>query len=77
MGTMMTTLLLAYSGGYIGLLMVFMAQGTPIINILNLKYVSSEILHTLVGSFGLITVAPFTAVASGILLAERNTENEI
>ncbi|UZT05673.1 MULTISPECIES: YibE/F family protein [Clostridium] len=76
MGTMMTTLLLAYSGGYIGLLMVFMAQGTPIINILNLKYVSSEILHTLVGSFGLITVAPFTAVASGILLAERNTENE-
>lgn len=76
MGTMMTTLLLAYSGGYIGLLMVFMAQGTPIINILNLKYVSSEILHTLVGSFGLITVAPFTAIASGILLAERNNENE-
>ncbi|MGY5214590.1 YibE/F family protein [Clostridium butyricum] len=74
MGTMMTTLLLAYSGGYIGLLMVFMAQGTPIINILNLKYVSSEILHTLVGSFGLITVAPFTAVASGILLAERNVQ---
>ncbi|MDU5176615.1 YibE/F family protein, partial [Clostridium sp.] len=55
-------------------LMVFMAQGTPIINILNLKYVSSEILHTLVGSFGLITVAPFTAIASGILLAERNVQ---
>ncbi|MFR1379636.1 MAG: YibE/F family protein [Clostridium neonatale] len=71
MGTMMTTLLLAYSGGYIGLLMVFMAQGTPIINILNLKYVSSEILHTLIGSFGLITVAPFTAIASGLLLANR------
>ena len=74
MGTMMTTLLLAYSGGYIGLLMVFMAQGTPIINILNLKYVSSEILHTLIGSFGLITVAPFTAIASGILLARNEDE---
>lgn len=71
MGTMMTTLLLAYSGGYIGLLMVFMAQGTPIINILNLKYVSSEILHTLIGSFGLVTVAPFTALASGILLGSK------
>lgn len=70
MGTMMTTLLLAYSGGFIGLLMVFMAQGTPIINILNLKYVSSEILHTLIGSFGLITVAPFTAIASGVLLGK-------
>lgn len=74
MGTMMTTLLLAYSGGYIGLLMVFMAQGTPIINILNLKYVSAEILHTLIGSFGLITVAPFTAVASGMLLARKSSD---
>ena len=27
MGTMTTTLLFAYSGGYIALLMVFMAQG--------------------------------------------------
>lgn len=76
MGTMMTTLLLAYSGGYIGLLMVFMAQGTPIINILNLKYVSSEILHTLIGSFGLVTVAPFTALASGFLLgSKRESQN--
>lgn len=77
MGTMMTTLLLAYLGGYIGLLMVFMAQGTPIINILNLKYVSSEILHTLIGSFGLITVAPFTAIASGLLLANREKKTII
>lgn len=71
MGTMTTTLLLAYSGGYIALLMVFMAQGTPIDNILNYKYVSAEIIDTLVGSFGLITVAPFTALTSGWLLAGR------
>lgn len=68
MGTMTTTLLLAYSGGYIALLMVFMAQGTPLLNILNLKYVSSEILHTIIGSFGLVTVAPFTAITSGLLM---------
>jgi uncharacterized membrane protein len=74
MGTMTTTLLLAYSGGYIGLLMVFMAQGTPLINILNLKYVSSEILHTLIGSFGLVTVAPFTAITSGLLLGAKHTK---
>jgi uncharacterized membrane protein len=77
MGTMMTTLLLAYSGGYIGLIMVFRAQGTPIINILNLKYVSSEILHTLIGSFGLITVAPFTALASGLLLGAKSRKSKI
>ncbi|MCT4603448.1 MAG: YibE/F family protein [Marinifilum sp.] len=61
-GTMTTTLLLAYSGGFSALLMVFIAQGTPMINILNLNYVSGEILHTLVGSFGLVLVAPFTAI---------------
>lgn len=68
MGTMSTTLLLAYSGGYLALLMVFMAQGTPIYNILNYKDVASEILHTIVGSFGLVAVAPFTALMSGLLL---------
>ena len=72
LGTMTTTLLLAYSGGYIALLMVFMAQGTPINNILNYKYVSSEILDTIVGSIGLAAVAPFTALTSGILLTVKN-----
>lgn len=74
MGTMTTTLLLAYSGGYVALLMVFMAQGTPIINILNYKYVTAEIIHTLVGSFGLVLAAPLTAVASGIFLAGRSNK---
>ncbi|NCB92673.1 MAG: YibE/F family protein [Clostridia bacterium] len=72
MGTMTTTLLLAYSGGYVSLLMVFMAQGTPIDHILNYKYVASEVLDTIVGSFGLVTVAPFTAVVAGILLTRKN-----
>ena len=71
MGTMTTTLLLAYSGGYITLLMVFMAQGTPIDHILNYKYVAAEVLDTVVGSFGLVTVAPFTALVAGILLTHR------
>lgn len=76
MGTMTTTLLLAYSGGYIALLMVFMAQGTPIYNILNYKYVASEIIDTIVGSFGLVTVAPFTALTSGILLTYKTKHKD-
>lgn len=77
MGTMTTTLLLAYSGGYIALLMTFMAQGTPIDNILNYKYVSAEILDTVVGSFGLVTVAPFTALTSGLLLTRKKYKDRI
>ncbi len=74
LGTMTTTLLLAYTGGYMAQLMVFIAQGTPIVNILNLKFISAEILHTIVGSFGLVTVAPLTAVASGWLLAGQGAK---
>lgn len=75
MGTMTTTLLLAYSGGFIALLMVFTAQGTPIEVLLNYKFVSAELLHTLIGSFGLVTVAPFTAICGGILLTRRAGQN--
>ena len=76
MGTMTTTLLLAYSGGCMAQLMVFMAQGTPILNILNYKYVASEILQTLVGSFALVTVAPFTAVTAGLLLTKHPAHSD-
>jgi uncharacterized membrane protein len=64
---MTTTLLLAYSGSYSGVLMVMMAQGVPMANILNLSYISAEILHTLVGSFGLVLTAPLTAVIGGLV----------
>ena len=76
MGTMTTTLLLAYSGGYITSLMVYMAQGTPIDHILNYKYVAAEILDTVVGSLGLVTVAPFTALAAGLILTGKRRKQE-
>lgn len=76
MGTMTTTLLLAYSGGYIALLMVFMAQGTPLINILNYKHVAAEMIHTVIGSFGLVTVAPFTALCAGVFLTHKKQATE-
>jgi len=71
-GTMTTTLLLAYSASYITMLMVFMGQGIPMVNILNLNYVAAELLHTLVGSFGLVTVAPFTAVIGAFLYTRHS-----
>ena len=51
--------------------MVFMAQGTPITNILSYKYVAAEIADTMVGSFGLVSVAPFTALSAGLLLGKK------
>ena len=72
MGTISTTLLLAYTGSCIAMLMVFTAQGTPLINILNYKYVAAEIVHTVAGSIGLTAVAPLTAVLGGMLLTHKH-----
>jgi uncharacterized membrane protein len=74
-GTMTTTLLLAYSGGFVTLLMAFMAQGIPLDTTFNFIYVAAEVLKTLVGSFGLVTVAPFTALAGGLLLTSRESSS--
>lgn len=71
MGTITTTLLLAYSGSCIAQLMVFMAQGTPLDCILNYKYIAAELIHTVAGSFGIVAVAPVTALAAGFLLAGK------
>lgn len=65
--TMVTTLLMAYISEYMALLMVLFSKGIPPFQIANLNYISAEILKTVVGSFGLITVAPFTAVVGGLV----------
>jgi uncharacterized membrane protein len=75
-GTMTTTLLLAYSGGYMTLLMVFMAQGVPPANLFNLNYVAAEVLNTLAGSFGLVTAAPFTALVGAFVYVRPKGQDE-
>lgn len=64
-GTMTTTLLLAYSGGYLTLLMLFMEKGSSIERMVNLKIVAAEIMRTLIGSIGLVLIAPITAIIGG------------
>ncbi len=71
-GTMTTTLLLAYSGGYLTMLMLFVSKGTTFARMLNFKMVAAEIFRTLVGSVGLVLVAPITAVIAGFILCGVN-----
>ncbi len=68
-GTMTTTLLLAYAGGYLTLLMSFTAQGVSWVDFLNHPHVAAETVKTLIGSFALVTVAPFTALAGSLIYA--------
>ena len=68
-GTQTSTLLLAYLSSYLVPFMVYMAQSTPIMNILLSKEIASAIAETVIGCTGLVAVAPLSALAAGILLA--------
>ena len=76
-GTMTTTLLLAYSGGYLTLLMMFSVQGTHITDILNNPLVAAETVKTLIGSFSLVLVAPLTAVTSGWIFTKFQKKDKL
>lgn len=68
MGTMTNTLILAYTGSSIPLLLLFMAHETSLVKILNLDVIATEIIRSLTGSIGLVVAIPLTAAITSILL---------
>ena len=67
MGTMSNTLILAYVGTSIPLMLLFLAYDVPLIDILNRDMVASEVVRSLAGSIGLFLTVPLTALASGVV----------
>ncbi|WP_034327595.1 YibE/F family protein [Alkaliphilus transvaalensis] len=76
MGTMSNTLILAYAGSAIPLLLLFMAYEINMVEIVNLDVIATEIVRAIAGSIGLILTIPITTLASGILL-EKIKEKKI
>ena len=70
-GTQITTLLLAYMGSYLTLMMVYMAQATPTFNIFTSKAIAAEIAQTLAGAFGIVLVTPLTALIGMVLFTRK------
>lgn len=80
MGTMANTLILAYTGSSIPLLLVFTAYGEDFTKIINLDIIATEIIRSLAGSIGLVLCIPLTALATVVLLekskkVKQNTDN--
>lgn len=67
MGTMTNTLILAYTGSSIPLLLLFMAYETSMIKIINLDIIATEIVRSLSGSIGLVLTIPLTALVATVL----------
>lgn len=72
MGTMSNTLILAYTGSSLQLLLLFLAYETSLLDIINLDLIATEFVRALVGSIGLIIAIPITALSTGLILKYKN-----
>jgi uncharacterized membrane protein len=68
MGTMTNTLILAYTGSSIFLMLVFLAYETTVIRIINMDVIATEIIRAVSGSIGIILSIPATVLLSAFLL---------
>ena len=67
MGTMANTLILAYVGASLNLMLFLTVYEPSLVQILVKDNINSEIVRSLAGSIGLIFTVPITAVVSGFL----------
>ncbi len=67
MGTMSNTLILAYVGGAIHLILLLYAYPVPFSHLINRETVAAEILIALCGSMGMLSAIPLTALISSLL----------
>jgi uncharacterized membrane protein len=71
------TLVLAYTGAALPLLLLFQQGQQPIARVLNGEVVATEIVRALVGSIGLVASVPITtALAVAVVGARRGTAEE-
>lgn len=68
------TLLLAYAGASMPLLLVFAASDQPLGVVANSELVAVEIVRTLCGSIGLVAAVPVTTMLAAILVGTVGTE---
>lgn len=72
-GTMSNTLILAFAGSSLNILVIIVLNKLPYIRLINLDLVSVEIIQGIAGSIGVILTVPITAL-SAAFLANRKKE---
>ena len=74
MGTMANTLILAYIGGSLTLVLLLITYTSGWIDLLNREMVVIEVLQSLVGSMGILFTLPLTTFVSAFLYTHHKTK---
>lgn len=70
-GTMSNTLILAYVGSSINLIMIIYAYSYEMHQVLNMYSIAIEIMSGIAGTMGIILTVPFTSAITSVLLKRR------
>jgi len=70
MGTMANTLILAYIGSSMSVLLLYCAYNSSFIYLMNKEIIIMELLQSLIGSIGILTVIPFATFISAKVYME-------
>ena len=68
MGAVVNSLVLAYTGAALPLLLLVYGSDIPTLELLNQEIIATELVRTLVGSIGLVLAVPITTVISVFLI---------
>ena len=71
LGTMANTLVLAYIGSSLSVVILLVAYNNSLFYIFNREMIVVEVLQAMVGSFGILATIPFTSVASAFLYSRN------
>lgn len=71
MATMVNTLVLAYVGGAMPVILVLYFMKLPFNSLVSTDILTTEIIRSLCGSVGLILTIPFTSIIAGILVPDK------
>jgi len=72
MGTMANTLILAFAGGSLSLILLIWGYQMQYRQMINMPFISIELIQGLSGSIGVILTVPFTALISAWLYNEKS-----
>ena len=70
--SVVNTLVLAYAGAALPLLMLFAIQGTPDVYVVSTEQVAIQVVNGLVGSLGIIAAVPLTTALAAAAVAHRS-----
>jgi uncharacterized membrane protein len=73
MGTDANTLILAFAGGSVSMLLLDYAYDLPFLQIINSNNIGIAVMQGLSGSFGVVLSVPVTVLAAGCVYRRRQT----